>query len=80
VPQFVAMAGYRAWLGDAAGALGWIQRSVEVSPMLHHWHLESGIFDRVRSDTAFSAALSRLEERIRARVAEARLELAGRLE
>jgi TolB-like protein/predicted Ser/Thr protein kinase len=80
VPQFAALAGYRAWLGDAAGAATWMERSVEVSPMLHHWHLDSGIFDRVQDDTAFSAAMSRLEDRIRARVAEARLELGERLE
>jgi serine/threonine-protein kinase len=80
VPQFAAMAGYRAWLGDAKGAVGWLERSAEISPMLHYWHLESGLFDRVRSDTAFTAGLARVESRIRARVAEARRELGGRLE
>jgi eukaryotic-like serine/threonine-protein kinase len=80
VPQFAAMAGYRAWLGDAKGAVGWLERSAEVSPMLHYWHLESGLFDRVRSDTVFTAGLSRVESRIRARVADARRELGDRLE
>ena len=80
VPQFSAMAGYRAWLGDAKGAVGWLERSAEVSPMLHYWHLESGLFDRVRSDTVFTAGLARVESRIRARVADARRELGGRLE
>ena len=80
VPQFAALAGYRAWLGDSRGALAWLEQSVSVSPMLHHWHLESGLFDRVRSDTAFDAGISQLEVRIRERVAEARRELAGRLE
>jgi hypothetical protein len=74
------MAGYRAWLGDARGAVAWLERAAEISPMLHYWHLESGLFDRVRSDTVFSAGLSRVENRIRTRVAEARRELGERLE
>jgi hypothetical protein len=80
VPQFSALAGYRAWLGDARGALAWLERSAEVSPMLHYWHLESGLFDRVRSDTLFTAGMARVESRIRARVADARRELGDRLE
>jgi serine/threonine-protein kinase len=80
VPQFAALAGYRAWLGDAAGALGWLQRSADISPMVHYWHLESGLFDRVRRDTAFVAGIPRLESGIRARVAQARGELGDRLE
>jgi serine/threonine-protein kinase len=80
VPQFAALAGYRAWLGDAAGSLAWLQKAADISPMLHYWHLESGLFDRVRRDTAFVAGISRLEGGIRARVAEARGELGGRLE
>jgi tetratricopeptide (TPR) repeat protein len=80
VPQFAALAGYRAWLGDAAGSLAWLQKGADVSPMLHYWHLESGLFDRVRRDTGFVAGLSRLEGGIRARVAGARGELGARLE
>jgi serine/threonine-protein kinase len=80
VPQFAAMAGYRAWLGDAQGAVAWLERSAETSPMLHYWHLESGLFDRVRSDTVFTGGLARVESRIRARVADARRELGDRLE
>jgi hypothetical protein len=80
VPQFAALAGYRAWLGDAAGSLAWLQKGADVSPMLHYWHLESGLFDRVRRDTAFVAGIPRLEAGIRARVAEARGELGARLE
>jgi len=60
VPQFAALAGYRARLGDAAGSLAWLQKAAEISPMVHYWHLESGIFDRVRRDTAFVAGISRL--------------------
>ena len=80
VPQFIALAAYRAWLGDARGAIGWLQRSAAISPMMHYWYLESGLFDRVRSDTAFSAGISRVESRIRARVADAQRELGDRLE
>ncbi len=80
VPQFAALAGYRARLGDAAGSLAWLQKAAEISPMLHYWHLESGIFDRVRRDTAFLAGMSRLESEIRDRVATARGELGERLE
>jgi len=80
VPQFVALAAYRAWLGDARGAIGWLEHSAAISPMMHYWYLESGLFDRVRSDTVFSAGLSRVESGIRARVADARRELGDRLE
>ncbi len=80
VPQFAALAGYRAWLGDAAGSLAWLQKAADNSPMVHYWHLESGLFDRVRRDTVFVAGISRLEGGIRARVAEARGGLRGRLE
>jgi TolB-like protein/tetratricopeptide (TPR) repeat protein len=80
VPQFAALAGYRAWLGDAAGSLAWLQKAADISPMIHYWHLESGLFDRVRRDTTFVAGISRLEGEVRARVAEARGELGGRLE
>jgi tetratricopeptide (TPR) repeat protein len=80
VAQFAALAGYHAWLGDARGALTWLERSAEISPMLHYWHLESGLFDRVRNDTLFSAGVSRVESRIRTRVAEARGGLGDGLE
>jgi serine/threonine protein kinase len=80
VPQFAALAGYRAWLGDAAGSVAWLQKAADVSPMVHYWHLESGLFDRVRRDTAFVAGISRLEAGIRARVVDARGQLGGRLE
>jgi tetratricopeptide (TPR) repeat protein len=80
VPQFAALAGYRAWLGDAAGSVAWLQKAADISPMVHYWHLESGLFDRVRRDTAFTAGISRIESGIRARVGEARRELGDRLE
>ena len=80
VPQFTALAAYRAWLGDAAGSVAWLQKAADISPMVHYWHLESGLFDRVRRDTTFVAGISRIESGIRARVGEARRELGDRLE
>jgi serine/threonine-protein kinase len=80
VPQFIALAAYRAWLGDARGAIGWLGRSAAISPMMHYWYLESGLFDRVRSDTLFSVGISRVESGIRGRVADAQRELGDRLE
>jgi hypothetical protein len=80
VPQFISLAAYRAWLGDAAGSIGWLQRAADISPMLHYWYLESGLFDRVRQDTTFITGISRIESGIRRRVAEARQELGDRLE
>ena len=80
VPQYAGLAGYRAWVGDAPGALSWLEKAAEISPMLHYWHLESGVFERVRRDTTFASGISRLESGIRARVAEARRELGDRLE
>jgi eukaryotic-like serine/threonine-protein kinase len=80
VPQFAALAAYRAWLGDAAGAIQWLEQAADISPMIHYWHLESGLFDRVRRDTTFAGGISRLESGIRARIAESRSELGERLE
>jgi serine/threonine-protein kinase len=80
VPEFGALAGYRAWLGDAAGSVAWLQKAADLSPMLHYWHLESGLFDRVRRDSTFVAGIARIESGIRARVGEARRELGDRLE
>ena len=80
VPQFAALAGYRAWLGDASGAVAWLHKAAEISPMVHYWYLESGLFDRVRRDSTFVAGHARIESGIRARVATARRELGDRLE
>ncbi|MGH7580980.1 MAG: protein kinase domain-containing protein [Gemmatimonadales bacterium] len=80
VPQFAALAGYQAWLGDAAGSIAWLQRAADISPMVHYWHRESGLFDRVMRDSTFVAGLARMESGIRARVADARRELGDRLE
>jgi hypothetical protein len=48
--------------------------------MLHFWHLDSGLFDRVKSDSSFSAGLERLRGHIRERIDRASVELGDRLE
>ena len=80
IHQFADMAAYRAWVGDAEGALAWLEKGAQLSPMLHFWHLDSGLFDRVKDDSVFAAGLGRLKVRIRERLDDARRELGGRLE
>jgi tetratricopeptide (TPR) repeat protein len=80
VAQFATLAAYRAWLGDAAGALAWLQKGARISPMIHYWHLESGLFDRVQRDPRFAQEFTALENGIRQRVAQAQRELGDRLE
>ncbi|MEP7177007.1 MAG: hypothetical protein ABI860_10695, partial [Gemmatimonadales bacterium] len=69
--QYADLAAYYAWRGDAPRAVHWLERSVAHSPMLHRWQLESGLFDRVRTQPVFVAGLARAraqaEDRLRAR-------------
>ena len=74
------MAALRARQGDPATAVEWLEESVKVSPMLHYWHLNSGLFDRVRNDSTFTAGLARLEPEIVSRMEQQRRTLGGRLE
>jgi eukaryotic-like serine/threonine-protein kinase len=78
--QFADMAAYHAWEGDAPGALAWLEKGARLTPMLHFWHLDSGLFDRVKSDSSFSAGLERLRGHIRERIDRASVELGDRLE
>ena len=78
--QYADMAAFHARQGDAAGALAWLEESVKLSPMLHYWHLSSGLFDRVREQPGFAASVARMEEEIRVRLAEQRAALGDRLE
>ncbi len=80
VHQYADIAAYRARQGDAAGALAWLEESVRISPMIHYWHLSSGLFDRVREQPEFAAGVARLEETIRTRLREERRTLGPRLE
>ncbi len=78
--QYAEMAAFHARKGDLAGALAWLDESTKRSPMVHYWHLSSGLFDRVRDDPGFAAGVTRMEEEIRARLADERRALGGRLE
>ncbi len=69
--QYADLAAYYAWRGDAARSVHWLERAVDHSPMLHHWQLASGLFDKVRRTPEFQAGFARArgqaEERLRAR-------------
>ncbi len=80
IHQFADMAAYRAWVGDAGGAVAWMEKGARLSPMLHFWHLDSGLFDRVKEDPVFADGIGRLRAQIRGRLDTARRELGGRLE
>jgi hypothetical protein len=66
--QFAELAGYYAWVGDAANAVAWLERSAAHSPVLQRWMLASAIFDRVRDDPVFRQGMGRVEELIRTRL------------
>ncbi len=68
VHQFHDLAAYYAWIGDSKQAIEWLERGAALSPMLNFWQLNSGLFDRVRSDAAFQSGLDQISERIRARI------------
>ncbi|MBA3343725.1 MAG: protein kinase [Gemmatimonadales bacterium] len=78
--QYADMAAYHARLGDAGRSLEWLERTARLSPTINYWQLHSGLFDRVRDDPRFGTGLRRLEEYVRARVAEERGKLGSRLE
>ncbi|HYC32626.1 MAG TPA: hypothetical protein VEB59_10100, partial [Gemmatimonadales bacterium] len=80
VAQFADLAAYRARRGDVAGAIEWLAEGAKISPMLYYWHLDSGLFDRVRNQPEFRAGIRRVEESIRARMDEERRALSPRLE
>ncbi len=77
VYQYADLAGYYARQGDVAGTLAWLERMNRISPMLPYWYLDSGLFDRVRSQAGFRRGLAQLENRVRARVEEARRRVGG---
>ena len=69
--QYADLSAYHAWRGDAAKSIEWLERSVAHSPMLHRWHLQSGLFDRVWREPGFREGLAdvraQAEGRLRAR-------------
>ncbi len=63
------LASYFAWIGDAPTSLVWVERAFEQSPSgIEAMVLESALFDRVRSDAAFAAAVERLRSAVWQRV------------
>jgi len=69
--QYADLAAYYAWRGDASRAEHWLERALAHSPMLHQWQLQSGLFDRVWSQSEFQTGFARAralaDERLRAR-------------
>ena len=63
------LASYFAWIGDAATSLVWVERAFEQSPSgIEAMVLESALFERVRSDAAFAAAVERMRSGVWQRV------------
>lgn len=61
VLRFEDLAVYHAWLGDAPGALRWIERAYAESPVgIEVRVLQSALFDRVRSAPGFERNVSKI--------------------
>jgi serine/threonine-protein kinase len=71
VHQYSDMAAYYAWTGDVDHSLEWFARSVQMTPVIAYWQLDSGLFDRVRQDPKFKRGLERLALEVRTRAASA---------
>lgn len=60
---------YRADMGDATGALAWLDRAYRLSPTAFDFRfLDSGLFDRVRADPGFARGLEAILSRARAKL------------
>ena len=77
VHQYADLAAYYAWRGEVKPSIRWLERSVVHSPMLHRWHLNSGLFDRVRDSPEFRSELARLRTLIQDRLRAQHARLAG---
>jgi hypothetical protein len=62
------IAEYHAWIGDTDGALRWLRRSAELSPVGQFLVTETATYDRVRGEPRFVQQLERIRREIRARV------------
>jgi serine/threonine-protein kinase len=63
------LASFYARAGDAAEALGWLERAYQLSPSgVETWVLESALFDPVRNDPQFRTGIERVRARIWRRV------------
>jgi serine/threonine-protein kinase len=66
------LASYYAYAGDVGETLLWMERAYELSPSgVETWVLESALFDPVRDDPQFVAALNRMRDGIWNRVTAA---------
>lgn len=75
VHQYADLAAYHAWLGDADGAVEWMERAAKLTPFINYWQINAGLFDRVVKDPRFAQGLARVEEQVRARVDQERRKL-----
>jgi serine/threonine protein kinase/TolB-like protein len=67
--QMGIVAGYYAQAADAPRAVQWLERAFAISPVGFDFRvLDSGLFDPVRSDPQFRAALNRTRQQIYQRV------------
>lgn len=67
------LAGHYAWLGDVDRTLEWVVVAYELSPSgVDLRTIESGLFDKVRSDSRFAERLAELRESIWPRVSQER--------
>ena len=68
------LAGYYAWLGDVDGTLEWVIVAYELSPSgVDLRTIESGLFDKVRSDSRLAERLAELRAGIWPRVGRERV-------
>jgi tetratricopeptide (TPR) repeat protein len=69
VTRIEDLACYYAWIGDAVASISWIERAYQFSPSgIESMVLESALFDRVRQNSEFQSALTRIRSRIWDRV------------
>lgn len=66
------IAEYHAWIGDPAGTIEWLRRSVAFSPTAQFLVPDTGTYDRIRDDPAFQAGFERLRRDIQARIERTR--------
>lgn len=66
------IAEYHAWIGDPAGTMEWLRRSIDFSPTAQFLVHETGTYDRIRDDPTFRADFTRLRNEIRGRVERTR--------
>jgi len=66
------IAEYHAWIGDPAGTIEWLRRSVDFSPTAQFLVPDTGTYDRIRHDPTFQREFERLRSDIRGRIERTR--------